>query len=136
MLNIVLSISEQTSTETASGSPVAGATSGAATSTPAVGGSVATRATLALKSTGSVQTQVGLALTKETGGRYEGVAIANSLLTLLPEFARRIARSYALQTSQYRVRCEAVPSASSQLSVFTSYPGARGMFISRDGHIP
>jgi len=121
---IVLSISEQTSTETPSGSPVAGATSGTATSAPAVGGSVATRATLGLKSTGSVQTQVGLALTKETGGRYEGVAIANSLLTLLPEFARRIARSYALQTSQYRVRCEAAPSPSSQLSVFTSYPGA------------
>ncbi len=133
---VVLSISEQTTTETATGSPVAGASSGTVTSGPAPGGSVATRAPLALKTNGSLQTQVGLALTSETGGRYENVAIASSLLTLLPEFARRIARSYALQTSQYRVSCEGAPSAASQLSVFTSYPGARGVFLSRDGRIP
>jgi len=133
---LVLSISEQTTTETAAGSPVGGTGTGTATSAPSAGGSVSSRAPLALKTSGSLQTQVGLALTRETGGRYESVAIASAMLTLLPEFGRQISQNYSRQTRQYRVSCEGAAITTSQVSVFTSYPGARSVYLSRDGRVP
>jgi hypothetical protein len=127
----VLSISEQMTTATTAGSSGGGPGTGIAPGAP-----VASRAQMALKASGSLQTQVGLALTKETGGRYENVVIASALLTLLPEFARRITQGYARQASQYQVSCEGAVAGTPQMSVFTTYPGARSVYVSRDGRVP
>ena len=118
---VMLSISEQKTAATAAGSPVAD--------------SVNSRPGLALKATGALQTQIGAALTKDTGGRYENIAVTSNLLMLLPEYGRQIARSSFFQSHQYRVSCEST-SRTPQMSVFTSYPGARSIAITRDGRIP
>jgi len=131
----MLAISDQKTTQTAAGSPVAGAL-GSTSGNVADGGSVVSRPGLALKATGALQSQIGLALTKDTGGRYENLAIASSLLSLLPEYGQQIARSNFLQSHQYRVSCERSRSRAPQMSVFTSYPGARSVAVTRDGRMP
>ncbi len=134
---VMLSTSEQKTTQTASGSPVPGAIGSTSDDVGiAAGGSVVSREGLALKNTGALQTQVSAALTKDTGGRYDNLAVASSLLTLLPEYGRQIARSAFLQSHQYRVSCEQSTSKAPQMSVFTSYPGARSLALTRDGRIP
>jgi hypothetical protein len=52
---------------------------------------------------GALQTEVGLAVTKMSGGRYESIAAATRLATLMPELAKQIAQSHLRQTNQYRV---------------------------------
>lgn len=52
---------------------------------------------------GALQTEVGLAVTKLSGGRYENIAAATRLVTLLPEFAAQIAQSNLRQTHEYRI---------------------------------
>jgi Ca-activated chloride channel family protein len=51
-------------------------------------------------------TQIALAATKQTGGRYESIAAATRLATLLPEIGAQVARSHARQSAQYRVTFE------------------------------
>jgi hypothetical protein len=55
---------------------------------------------------GALQTEVGLAVTKLSGGRYENIAAATRLVTLLPEFAVQIGQSNLRQTHQYRITYE------------------------------
>ena len=55
---------------------------------------------------GALQTEVGLGVTQLSGGRYENIAAATRLVTLLPEFARKIAESDVRQTHQYRITYE------------------------------
>ena len=55
---------------------------------------------------GALQTEVGLGVTKLSGGRYENIAAATRLVTLLPEFAQQIGRSQLRQMHQYRVTYE------------------------------
>ena len=50
--------------------------------------------------------QIGIAATKQTGGRYESIAAVTRLTTLLPEIGAQIARSHARQSAQYRVTFE------------------------------
>ena len=50
--------------------------------------------------------QIAIAATKQTGGRYESIAAATRLATLLPEIGAQIARSHAKQSAQYRVTFE------------------------------
>ena len=50
--------------------------------------------------------QIALAATKQTGGRYESIAAATRLATLLPEIGAQIAQSHARQSAQYRVTFE------------------------------
>jgi hypothetical protein len=114
------------------------AISGQRTADMAAGSSAdesASRPAFVLKATGALQTQVNSALTRETGGRYEAVAAATSLLTILPEYGRQIARSQFLQSHQYRVSC-ASTARNPQIAVFTSYPRAFSMAVTRDGRLP
>jgi hypothetical protein len=55
---------------------------------------------------GALQTEVGLAVTKLSGGRYESIAAATRLSTLMPEIAKHIAQSNVRQTHQYRISYE------------------------------
>src|SRR5580765_2247700 len=55
---------------------------------------------------GALQTEVGLQVTRLSGGRYENIAAATRLVTLLPEFAKQISESNVRQTHQYRVTYE------------------------------
>jgi len=50
--------------------------------------------------------QIAIAATKQTGGRYESIAAATRLATLLPEIGAQIAKSHARQSAQYRVTFE------------------------------
>jgi hypothetical protein len=131
----MLTISEQRTAESPGG-PVAGPIGSAGGGAFAPGGSVVSRQGLALKATGALQTQVTLALAKDTGGRYETVAAASSLATLLPDYGRQITRSQFLQSHQYRVSCPSSTSKTPQVSVFTSYPRARSVALTRDGRMP
>ena len=53
--------------------------------------------------TGANQTAVGDAAAKNTGGRYENIAAATRLATLLPEIGAQIAKSHERQSHQFRL---------------------------------
>lgn len=87
---------------------------------------------------GALQTEVGLQVTKLSGGRYENIAAATRLVTLLPEFARQIAESNLRQTHQYRITYERKDSRppqrlSASLSRLRVGVNAK---LSMDGHMP
>jgi hypothetical protein len=87
---------------------------------------------------GSLQVQLGLALTEQTGGRYENIAAATRLPTLLPEFGERIAKSHLRQSHQYRityVRPAGAGVPSQGISATTAREGLVGM-LSIDGRVP
>jgi hypothetical protein len=87
---------------------------------------------------GALQVQLGLALTEQTGGRYEGIAAATRLSTLLPEFGERIAQSHLRQSHQYRityVRPAGAGVPSQGISATTAREGLVGM-LSLDGRVP
>jgi hypothetical protein len=88
------------------------------------------------KVSGAIQTQVGTNLTKNTGGRYENVALASKLPTMLSDFAHQIAHSDLLQSHQYRISCDKSPSKAPKMSVSTSNPNVADVMLSRDGAIP
>ena len=52
---------------------------------------------------GTNQTAVGDAAAKNTGGRYENIAAATRLATLLPEIGAQIAKSHERQSHQFRL---------------------------------
>ena len=52
---------------------------------------------------GANQTAVGDAAAKNTGGRYENIAAATRLATLLPEIGAQIAKSHERQSHQFRL---------------------------------
>jgi hypothetical protein len=62
--------------------------------------------TVSTGGTVALATQIALAATKQTGGRYESIAAATRLATLLPEIGAQVARSHARQSAQYRVTFE------------------------------
>jgi hypothetical protein len=87
---------------------------------------------------GALQVQLGLALTQQTGGRYESIAAATRLPTLLPEFGQRIAKSHLRQSHQYRITYERPAGAgvpSQGISATTSREGLAGV-LSFDGRVP
>jgi hypothetical protein len=47
-----------------------------------------------------------MAVTQATGGRYENIAAATRLATLLPEFGKEVAASHAKTTNQFRLTVE------------------------------
>ena len=55
---------------------------------------------------GGAQVDLGINISKMSGGRYESINGATRLATLLPEIAKQIAQSVALQSHQYRVTYE------------------------------
>ena len=87
---------------------------------------------------GALQTEVGLGVTRLSGGRYENIAAATRLITLLPEFARQIAESNVRQTHQYRViyeRSESTPPQRLSASLSRLRIGVQAK-LSLDGHMP
>ncbi len=86
---------------------------------------------------GNYQTQVGLAATKGTGGRYESIAAASRLSTLLPEIGAQVARSHALQSHQFRVTLERPNKKSGAMGVLSiKTTGGQLPKLSIDGHLP
>jgi len=87
---------------------------------------------------GALQTEVGLQVTRLSGGRYENIAAATRLVTLLPEFARQIAESNLRQTHQYRItyeRKDTRPAQRLSASLSRLRVGVNAK-LSVDGHMP
>ena len=87
---------------------------------------------------GALQVQLGLAFTKQTGGKYESIAASSRLVTLLPEYGQLIARSHLRQSQQYRITYQRPAGAgvpSQGISATTSRGGLSGM-LSLDGRVP
>jgi hypothetical protein len=55
---------------------------------------------------GARQVQAGKLLADETGGRYEAIAAATRISTLLPEYGELVADAHAFQSQQYIVTVE------------------------------
>jgi hypothetical protein len=72
---------------------------------------------------GANQTQVGMAVTEATRGRYESIAAATRLATLLPEFGKEVAGSHAKMTNQFRLTAERPAGAKGDLGQVSA--GAR-----------
>jgi von Willebrand factor type A domain len=87
---------------------------------------------------GSVQTNVGLAVTQMTGGRYEGIAAASRLATLLPEIGAQIAKSNEKQSHQFRITVQRPAGASGDVGNIgmSVRSGLRAAGLSRDGRLP
>jgi hypothetical protein len=86
---------------------------------------------------GAVQMQVGMAVTKATGGRYDGIAAAGRIRTLLPEIAEQIARSHARQSKQFRITFERPDGNSGPLGQVTlAGPSSLTVQLSVDGRLP
>lgn len=84
------------------------------------------------------QVPLGINLTKMSGGRYESIAAATRLTTLLPEYAAQIATSYSRQSHQYRVtfaRPAGVSGALQGVSVGTTRQGVK-LGVTRNGQMP
>ncbi|HLG59489.1 MAG TPA: VWA domain-containing protein [Vicinamibacterales bacterium] len=64
---------------------------------------------------GANQTAVGDAVAKSTGGRYDNIAAATRLATLLPEIGAQIAKSHARQSHQFRITFQRPNGASGAL---------------------
>ena len=77
---------------------------------------------------GANQTVIGLAVTKQTGGRYEAIAATTRIATLLPEIGAQVAKSHERQSHQFRVTFQRPNGASGQM-------GEIGM-MSRPGTTP
>jgi hypothetical protein len=72
---------------------------------------------------GANQTQVGMAVTEATRGRYENIAVATRLATLLPELGKEVASSHAKMTNQFRLTAERPAGAKGDLGQVSA--GAR-----------
>jgi len=87
---------------------------------------------------GANQTQVGMAITEMTRGRYESIAAATRLATLLPEIGKQVAESVKKQSNQFRLTVERPAGASGEMGQVGA--GARGGLVLRglsmDGRLP
>jgi hypothetical protein len=87
---------------------------------------------------GANQTNVGMAVAQATLGRYENIAAATRLNTLLPEFGKLVAASHAKQGKQFRLTVERPANAKGELdSVGAAVrPGLVLRGVSIDGRHP
>jgi hypothetical protein len=87
---------------------------------------------------GANQTQVGMSVTQATGGRFENIAAATRLATLLPEIGKQVSESVKKQSNQFRLTIERPSGQSGDLGKVTA--GARtGLVLqglSLDGRLP
>jgi hypothetical protein len=87
---------------------------------------------------GANQTQVGMAVTEATRGRYESIAAATRLATLLPEIGKQVAESHEKQSHQFRLTVERPAGAKGEMGQVGA--GARGGLavrgLSMDGRLP
>jgi len=87
--------------------------------------------------TAANQTQVGLAVKELTGGRYENIAAASRLATLLPEIGEQVAASHQRQSQQFRLVVERAKGKSGQLGPLGgSLPAGYTSKITSDGAMP
>jgi hypothetical protein len=95
-------------------------------------------ATSGSASGGANQTQVGMAITEATRGRYESIAAATRLATLLPEIGKQVAASHEKQSHQFRLTVERPAGAKGEMGQVGA--GARGGLnvrgLSMDGRLP
>jgi len=92
---------------------------------------------LGSSTSGAFQTEVGLALSKMTGGRYEALAAASRIATLLPEIGAQVARSHSAQSSQFRVVFERPDGREGDLGrVGVATRDGLSVRLSLDGHLP
>jgi hypothetical protein len=90
-----------------------------------------------LSSTGGAgHTEIGLNLTKMSGGRYENIATATRLATLLPELAKKIAEQHARQQNQFRITYERPANAKPQARIGASITRQASASLSIDGKHP
>jgi len=75
---------------------------------------------------GARQVQAGKLLADETGGRYEAIAAATRIATLLPEYGKLVADAHAFQSQQYIVTVERPAGATGAL-------GELAMGVTRPG---
>jgi len=87
---------------------------------------------------GANQTQVGMAVTEATRGRYESIAAATRLATLLPEIGKQVATSHEKQSHQFCITVERPAGAKGDVGQVGA--GARGGLavrgLSMDGRLP
>jgi hypothetical protein len=82
-------------------------------------------------------TNIALAVTKQTGGRYESIAAATRLATLLPEIGTQIAQSHARQSAQYRVTFERPAGKTGQIgNIGLAARGGSSVRLTLDGRMP
>ena len=85
---------------------------------------------------GAVQTEVGLQVTQFVRGRYEAIAAATRLATLLPELGAQVAKSQANQSKQFRLTVARNGSGNlGKISVATR-SGLSATGLSLDGRMP
>ena len=81
--------------------------------------------------------RIALAATKQTGGRYESIAAATRLGTLLPEIGGQIAQSHSRQSAQYRVTFDRPAGQTGQDgNIGRSARGGGTVKLSQDGRLP
>jgi hypothetical protein len=87
--------------------------------------------------TAANQTQVGLAVKDLTGGRYENIAAASRLASLLPEIGAQVAESHQRQSRQFRLLIERAKGKSGQLgAIGGSLPAGFTSKLTSDGAMP
>jgi hypothetical protein len=80
---------------------------------------------------------VGENVAKVTGGRFEPIAAATRLSTLLPEIAAQIAKSHARQSSQFRIMFQRPATATGPVGTITAHTRpSLTLSLSVNGRIP
>ena len=87
---------------------------------------------------GANQTQVGMAVTEATRGRFENIAAATRLATLLPEIGKQVAGSVEKQTNQFRITVERPANAKGDVGQVgaSARSGLVLRGLSMDGRLP
>ena len=79
-------------------------------------------------SAGVIQGELGQAAAKQTGGRFENLAVANRLATLLPEIGKEMGKTLGTGSKQFRITFERPGGASGDLGQLSA--GVAGKIIS------
>lgn len=66
-------------------------------------------------SNGVIQGELGQAVAKQTGGRFENIAVANRLASLLPEIGGQVGKNLGAGSRQFRITVERPSGASGDL---------------------
>lgn len=86
---------------------------------------------------GANTTQVGLAVQKLTRGRYDNIAAASRLSSLLPEIGEQVAESHARQSQQFRLTIERPAGAKGPIGeIGGAIPGGFTATMTADGAMP
>jgi len=85
---------------------------------------------------GAVQTEVGLQVTQFVRGRYEAIAAATRLATLLPELGAQVAKSHASQSKQFRITVARNGSGNIGKISMSTRSGLSATALSMDGRVP